>query len=65
MRPMKANTFLILTMVQSSDLCLILSAFHCMIKAVTLLQSSVKRKQLHPLYEGFGVWALAVFQALH
>lgn len=65
MRPGKANTFLTLTMVQSSDLCLILSVFHFMIKAVTLLQSSVQRKQFHPLYEGLEVWALAVFQALH
>lgn len=58
---MKANTFLTLTMFQSSDLCLILSAFHFMIKAETLLQPSVKRKQFHPLYDGLGVWALAVF----
>lgn len=60
MRPMIANTFL----TQCSDLCLTLSVFHFMIKAVTLLQLS-KRKQLHPLYEGLGVWEPAVCQALH
>lgn len=57
--------FWIQQLLRCLNLCLMLSLFLFMIKAATSLQSSVQRKQLHPLYEGLGLWELAVFRVLH
>lgn len=47
--------FLKLTILWRSDPCLILSMFHSIVKAVTLLQSSVKRKCSTLSVKGWGL----------